>query len=764
LVSNVNEIVHRHLRIADDAIDAKDPIIHFYEDFLKEYDPAQRKKMGAYYTPVPVVQFIVRQVDRILKEDFGITSGLASDEMIDYEIETGQDLRLDRRTKANTKQTLHLPRVQILDPAVGTATFLNEIIKHIHKSFIGQEGRWTSYVNENLLKRLYGFELMMAPYTIAHLKLGMTLQETGVEELNQRLSIFLTNTLEEGIPQQPSLFDFGLAAAVSEESRLAAEVKSERPVTVVMGNPPYSGESSNKTRYANSLIDKYRKEPGGQHKLKEQTSKWLGDDYVKFIAFAEDMIAKNGAGIFAMITNNGYLDNPTFRGMRWHLAQTFDKIYLLDLHGNAKKKETAPDGGKDENVFDIMQGVSIILAVKTAESKPEPASVYHAEIYGTRAAKFHHLNQVPNWAKIDIQNPFVRFKPVDNNLQEEYHQGISVAELFKVNGAGITTAHDDFVIDPDPDQLIERFTKFRESTPSEDLYKKFNVRRKTGWDINEGWHNLNSASRSLNDYIKPVAYRIFDDRHIFYEDKLVWRTVNKVMRHFNGGDNLGIAFARSQKSNLFDAVYIVDKMMETKCAEASTQSYVAPLYLYAADGSRQTNFSPTELAKLTRYLSNQPSPEEILEYAYAALHSPRYRQKFKDFLKIDFPRIPVPKNDEEFKRLVRYGHQLCELHLMKSSLLSSYGTTYPEAGSDLVESVKYNDSKVWINDSQYFGNVPELAWEFQIGGYQPAQKWLKDRKGRTLSNQDLDHYQKIIKTLLETHRLMQEIDNTIATL
>ena len=330
-VSNVQEIVHKHLRVQDETVEDRDPIIHFYEDFLQAYDPNERKKMGAYYTPVPVVRYIVRQVDRILKEDFGIAKGIASDEMITQTV-AAQPYRRPGDRKDRTTTEISVPRVQILDPAVGTATFLNETIKFIYQGFKGQEGRWPSYVNDNLIKRLFGFELMMAPYTIAHMKLGMTLKETGVQELTDRLGIYLTNTLEEGIPQQPDLFNFGLSAAVSEESRLAAQVKSEHPVMVVMGNPPYSVSSSNKSDFIEKLVADYKVN------LNERNIQPLSDDYIKFIRFAEHMIAKNGSGILAMITNNSYIDGVIHRQMRKHLLETFNKIYVLDLHGNSDRK------------------------------------------------------------------------------------------------------------------------------------------------------------------------------------------------------------------------------------------------------------------------------------------------------------------------------------------------------------------------------------------------------------------------------------------
>lgn len=758
-VSDIADIIHKHLRINNTTADAKDPIIHFYEDFLQEYDAAERKKMGAYYTPVPIVKYIVRQVDKILKEEFGITKGLASTDTINYEVETGQDLRTDRRKAQNTKQTLVIPKVQILDPAVGTATFLNETIKHIHESFKGQEGRWESYVNDNLLKRLYGFELMMAPYTIAHLKLGMTLKETGVENLKDRLGVYLTNTLEEGVPTQQDLLSFGLAEVVSQESRLAAQVKSERPVMVVMGNPPYSGVSSNETKYANALIDKYKVEPGGQQKLQERKH-WLNDDYVKFIAFAEDMIAKNGTGIVSMITNNGYLDNPTFRGMRWHLAKTFDKIYVLDLHGNAKKKETAPDGSKDQNVFDIMQGVGIILAVKTGK-KPdgELAKVYHADSYGTRQAKFDELGGEIGFAEVQYDTKSVYFVQKDIKGADEYGLGVSLDRLFTKSSVGFVTGNDKVNISFNADEHKEKMDDLL-SMDEVDWRSKYS-RQKDSRD----WQYLfakNDIKTNRNLDSSLVTYRPFDIRHTLYTGTsrgLYASPQPKVLKHLNDHENMALNICKQFKTgNSYQHIFISDHISESSLVSNRTSEIgsVLPLYIYHDDGTRTPNFAPAELSALTRQLTGEPSPEDVLDYIYAVLHSPLYRAKYKEFLKIDFPRVPAP-TQAEFDRLVPLGRSLRQLHLMKSPLVDDFITTYPIAGDNVVEKPRYEGGNVYINDTQYFGSVPQLAWEFYIGGYQPAQKWLKDRKGRKLSGEDIEHYQKIIKILLETDRLMKEI-------
>jgi type I restriction-modification system DNA methylase subunit len=507
-VSDVRHIIEKHLRLFETEND-RDPLIHFYEDFLKEYDPTLRKKMGAYYTPTPVVHFIIREVDRILKEDFDIAEGIASSEMVDREVET-QPWRLPGERKDRTTKQIKSHRVQILDPAVGTATFLNETIKYIYEQKREtQAGTWSSYVKEHLVPRLFGFELMMAPYTIAHLKLGMTLQETGVKDLgDERLNIYLTNTLEEGVPLQNS-FDFGLSEAISTESRLAADIKTTQPIMIVMGNPPYSGVSSNETKYANSLIQKYKVEPGGQQKLQERKH-WLNDDYVKFIAFAEDMIAKNGSGIMAMITNNGYLDNPTFRGMRWHLTQTFDKIYVLDLHGNAKKKEVAPDGGKDENVFNIMQGVSIILAVKTAAQTLGAAEVYHTELYGRRGDKLSSLSSFqPIWPLVRNKEIVKSFAPKSSAGEAAYNKGIKLSDLFVQDVTGIVTARDSVVIDIDRNSLLNRINQFSDATITDiDIRRWLFPHKKDGKYLagdSRGW-KLESARKVLRTEVIEGQY------------------------------------------------------------------------------------------------------------------------------------------------------------------------------------------------------------------------------------------------------------------
>ena len=735
-VSDVNALVHKHLRILE-TIDEKDPIIHFYEDFLKEYDPDERRKMGAYYTPLPIVRFIVKEVDTILKREFGIAKGIADTEK--------KTITVERQGK-KVKQEVH--RVQILDPAVGTATFLNEVIKQIHDTFKGQEGRWPSYVENDLLPRLYGFELMMAPYTIAHLKLGMTLQEMGVKDLKQRIGVYLTNTLEEGIKRQPDLFSYGLAEVVSEESHEASIIKHEKPIMVVIGNPPYSVSSNNKSDFIQTLIKDYKKD------LNERKIN-LDDDYIKFIRFAEDMIEKNGSGVVAMITNNSFIDGLTHRQMRKHLLETFDNIYILDLHGNSKKLEVSPDGSKDENVFDIMQGVSINLFVKKSANKKTLGNIYHSELFGTRTAKFEKLGEPADWQKLTVREPDYFFTPKDLSLQEDYFKNISISNLFLKSNSGVETSKDSLVVAFDRKTIEDRWNDFV-TLDLNDLTNKYNDQKK------EKLEEVKNDIMNVVGSSTKILYRPFDLRYTIYSKNsagVLWRPRFDIMQHMIQ-PNLGLIAKRGlseEKSAVgFISDTLIDRRSWSRPGMLGAES-IFPLYLYQSDGSRTPNFRPEAIKELTKNLQNTFQPEDILDYIYAVLFSPTYIDRYKEFLKIDFPRIPIPKNDSEFQRLISFGKELRGLHLMTSPKIIDFITTYPVEGENEVEKVSYENGSVYINKDQYFGNVPEVAWNIYIGGYQPAQKWLKDRKGRTLTNVDIEHYQKVIKVLFETNKVMQEI-------
>lgn len=757
-----------------------DPIIHFYETFLKEYNPALRKSRGVWYTPEPVVNFIVRAVDDILKTEFDLKDGLADTSKVKVEVNTQiTDKRTDTKYRKETKE---FHKVQLLDPATGTGTFLAEVVKQIYKNFEGQQGIWSNYVDEHLIPRLNGFEILMASYAMAHLKLEKLLNDTGHKpKIDQRLRVFLTNSLEEYHPDTDTLF---FAQWLSEEANEANKVKRDTPVMVVLGNPPYSGESSNKGKWIMSLMDDYKKEPGGTEKLKEKNPKWVNDDYVKFIRYGQHFIEKNGSGVLAFINPHGFLDNPTFRGMRWNLLKTYDKIYTIDLHGNSNKKELTPDGSPDVNVFDIQQGVSINLFIKTGKKKAnELGKVFHFDLFGKREMKYEFLykNSIKTVPYKALENiaPNYFFVEKDNVIQKEYNSGIPISKLFIINGTGVLTKRDNLCIGNTKEYCFEAASDIL-NLPKDEFYAKYELPEDVR-DWRYEWAKKDIEEHKPNyNFIKQINYRPFDIRYVYYTGRsrgFIGWSVIKVMQHYQKGDNVGLISARSNKSGRNDHFFITKLMSEAKTGESSTQSYNFPLYLNIKNGQhdlyneedRKPNLNTEIVAQIGNGLKLSFLPEQtnekgtfapidILDYIYAVLHSPVYREKYKEFLKIDFPRVPYPTDTDKFWQLVKLGGELRQIHLLESPVVSKFITTYPIAGDNTVCKIKYESGKVWINETQYFDKVPQVAWEFYIGGYQPAQKWLKDRKERTLTYDDITHYQKIIVALTETARIMGEID------
>lgn len=727
--ANVAELMKEYFKndLWGETHKGQDPVIHFYEDFLKEYDPELRKKMGAYYTPLPIVQFIVRSVDVLLKKEFKL-DGLAD----------------------ATKNTDGIHKVQILDPAVGTGTFLSEIIETIYKNFSGQEGRWPGYVHNDLLPRLHGFELMMTPYTIAHLKLGIEFRRTGFWDFHRRLGIYLTNSLEES-PKQEQMFAFGLAESIADESKEAAEIKDKKPIMVILGNPPYSVSSSNRGVWIQNLIKVYKT---GLNERKIN----LDDDYIKFIRLAEHFIEKNKTGIVAMITNNSFIDGVTHRQMRKHLLETFDKIYILNLHGSLTKKEKTPDGGKDENIFDIQQGVSISIFVRNVGEKNGLGTVYHSDIYGKREYKFKILDEsdVQNikWKKLDYSEPYYFFVPKDFEENVEYEKGFRVNELFNHYNSGIQTKRDDAVVQFTKEAANSVANDFQNLTVDQ-IRNKYSL-PEDGRDWRIKWAQ-DDLKRGFS--VEQIQYRPFDIRYTAYTGNskgFIAYPRQKTNINIISKDNVTLLTSRTIPSNQsFDRAFITKYVADIHTV--SDQTYIFPLYLYSENGSRVPNLKK-EIVDQVEKIVGKTKPEDIFDYIYAVLYSPNYREKYKEFLKIDFPRVPYPKDVKSFKKLVTFGAELRSLHLLESPKINQFITTYSITGSDIVEKLIYKNGNVYINNDQYFGKVSEIAWNFYIGGYQPAQKWLKDRKGSTLTNGDIEHYQKIIVALSETDRIMKEID------
>lgn len=720
------------------ATKTQDPIIHFYETFLSEYDPKLRKSRGVWYTPQPVVNFIVRAVDDILKNEFGLSSGLADTSKITLSLKDSKYGTTKKGDKlALIKKDVH--RVQILDPATGTGTFLAEIIRQIHEKFITMQGMWSGYVEQHLIPRLHGFEILMASYAMAHLKLNLMLKETGYEATqHDRLKVYLTNSLEEPHPDSGTLF----ANWLSQEANEANEVKREVPVMVVLGNPPYSVSSSNKGEWITNLCEVYKKN------LNERNIQPLSDDYIKFIRYGQYFIDKNNEGILAYISNNSFIDGTIHRQMRRSLLETFDKIYIIDLHGNSRKNEVCPDGSKDENVFDIMQGVSINLFIKTNKKrKNQLAEVYHYDLYGKRESKYEFLaehsldNILFNSIKCEKDNYF--FAPKDFANKDVYDKGIDIGKLFILNKVGIATGKDSLYVNSSINDLIKNIEAY------------FN----TSADIN---------------LLKSYVYRPFDKQYCYYDNNKLQRARYDLMKHLLN-NNTALCVSKVNRQLSLGYYWISNSIVDRHILDSSGDTTCCfPLYLYEdLDNSRHPNFNNEIIQKFANGLKlkftdektdekDTFAPIDVLDYIYAVLHSPKYRETYKEFLKIDFPKVPYPTDKEKFWKLVALGTQIREIHLLESDKLNTLTIGYPVSGDNIVIKLSYTDDKVFINDTQYFDNIPEVAWNFYIGGYQPAQKWLKDRKGKELSFDDTKHYQKIINALYLTSNLMQEIDTISA--
>ena len=758
-----------------------DPIIHFYETFLAEYDPKLRKARGVWYTPEPVVNFIVRAVDDILKTDFDLPLGLADITKTKIKVNTQIS---DKHSPTGYKQKeKEVHKVQILDPATGTGTFLAEVVKYIYnKRFIAMQGAWSSYVEDHLIPRLNGFELLMASYSMAHLKLEMLLKETGYKPTkNKRFNVYLTNSLEEYHKETGTLFSQWL----SKEANEANYIKRDTPVMCIIGNPPYSVSSSNKSKWIEKLMKDYKKD------LNERKIN-LDDDYIKFIRYGQYFINKNGEGILAYISNNSFIDGVTHRQMRKDLLETFDKIYILDLHGNARKKEAAPDGGIDKNVFDIKAGVSINIFVKTTRSK-KLAEVKHYDLYGKREIKYDFLNENRlnsiNWYKLANKEPYFFFVPKNFELENKYVKGFKIEMLFKLNSAGIETQKDKIAIHFNLKTFKAVYQDFLNLT-EKDIQLKYPAAKNTrDWKIITSKNDLRNNGENC---IKKIIYRPFDERFSYLSGKtkgFVAYPRHNITRHMLQ-ENISLLTCKRQTSFAFQHVFLVNKPSErcTVSLQTGEVGYIFPLYLYPdkkentiiSEQKRTPNFNMEIVKEIADKLGltftdekeekeNTFAPIDILDYIYAILHSPNYREKYKEFLKIDFPRVPYPKNKDIFWKLVKLGGEIRQIHLLESPKVENYITKYPIDGDHIITTKiakkdwKITDEnkklgRIWINETQYFDNIPLIAWEFYIGGYQPAQKWLKDRKTRKLTFEDILHYQKIIVALTETHRIMQEIN------
>ena len=812
--ANMEEVV----RDFGDRNPQEDPVIHFYEHFLAAYDKKQKVSRGVYYTPRPVVSYIVRSVDELLRTEFGLADGLADTTTWSEMARRHEDLEIPEGTSPDQAF------VQILDPATGTGTFLVEVIDLVHNTMVekwkaqshGEEkiqALWNDYVPKHLLQRLHGYELLMAPYAIAHLKIGLKLYETGYRfESDERARVYLTNALE---PADSTQLTLDFLPALAHEAQAVNEIKRKQRFTVVIGNPPYSGLSSNMGPWIDGLLKgrlpdgtatpsyyHVDGEPLGERKV------WLQDDYVKFIRLSQWLLDGTGAGIHGYISNHGYLDNPTFRGMRWSLMQSFRRIRVLDLHGNLKKKEAPPGGGRDVNVFDIQQGVAIGLFTKAAAAR----SVCHADLWGERESKYRwlleHVSLATEWAQLEPAPRFYLFEPFDESGADSYSDWPAINEVMPVNVTGIVTARDGFVIDLEPSVLLDRIETFLDNRLSDtEVKKRLGLKENYAWRVAAARRELHTATKRkrLEDFVTKILYRPFDERFIFWHPSVVWRPRTEAMPHMLAGENVALMFMRQVAMGDEYTHFGASRHPVDNRAFYSNKGIMSfgPLYLYPgvgkADGSlfsrwpkgkggRTPNLDlgfVEQLAAATelRFVSDGRGdlgktfgPEDVVAYIYAVFHSPGYRERYEALLKLDFPRVPLPESVDLFRRLAEAGHDLLALHLLESPKLgkpitSCAGPRNPEVGR-----VGWSDGTVWLDAGKTsareghratkpgtigFQGVPEEVWDFHIGGYQVCHKWLKDRKGRTLSDEDVAHYQKIVVTLNETIRIMAEVDEVI---
>lgn len=747
--------------------DGEDPVIHFYEHFLGTYNKKLKVERGVFYTPKSIVSYIVRSVHELLQKEFGLEDGLADTSTWAEVKERHKGLKIPEGINADIE-----PFVQILDPATGTATFLIEVIDVIHNTMTAkwdkeraskaeQLKKWNTYVPTHLLPRLFAYELMMAPYAIAHMKVGLKLTETGFtawEKLGpeNRANIFLTNALE---PWSAQLVLPGLEA-LAHEAAAVNEIKKNKSFTVIIGNPPYSNFGQlNKNAFILSLLDDYKLG------LDEQKLN-LDDDYIKFVKYCQHLINGASTGIFGMITNNVFFDGVTHRRMRESLQGTFTNLRVLDLHGSTKKLETAPDGSKDENVFEIQQGVGISIFSKLPYQMN--STIVFSELWGRKENKYSELSRITSLSKGGIEvhsaSPYYFIVPKNFSEQGEWDLWQSVREIMPVSASGVKTHLDDVFVGFTKAEIsaaIDEYVMINSSNTPINQTKRASPERKAIL-------LKNALKTSLAKPIQRYAYRAMDNRLVFYVPEAIEAGDHRypVMRHLVK-DNLALVTVRQLSQGHFAHAFVTRSIADMCLLSTATKecAYIFPLHLETEDGLLGVDSSSTNLSIPTQtYLSKaKATPESFLHYAYALLHSPKYRRRYTEFLKIDFPRLPLAENINLYRALSHLGREISLLHLLELPKVDVFITQLVGEKNPSIEKVSWSANTVWIDKAQMVGfkGVTEDVWNFHIGGYQVCEKWLKDRKGRKLTKDDIEHYQKIVVALSETIRLMAEIDKVI---
>ena len=786
----------------------EDPVIHFYEHFLAAYDKEQKVSRGVFYTPRPVVSYIVRSVHELLRTEFGLADGLADT--------TTWGEMAARHEAVEIPKGIPLDQafIQILDPATGTGTFLVEVIDLIHTTMVGKwtaqghsekkiHALWNDYVPKHLLPRLHGYELLMAPYAIAHLKIGLKLHETGYcFESDERARVYLTNALE---PPGEGQLTLDFLPALAHEAEAVNEIKRKQCFTAIVGNPPYAGHSRNNQVpwIVDKVYDYKRNYPDLQ---KRGQAKWLQDDYVKFLRLAEWRIAFSTTGVLGFITNHAWLDNPTFKGMRKHLLETFDQRTVLDLHGNANKQETAPDGSLDQNVFEIKQGVAIsVLARRPAPVFDERPVIQRGDLLGIDTSKFDTL--LANTTGSLVSKSFNALSPEyifdyrDADKKAEYERFLSLPLIFNQNGdpaPGVVTTHDEFAISFTREEQIEKIETLLATQSEDEARKYFRLCSQSQWNYTQARNELRKGK--WREEIVRILYRPFDVRVTVFNRHVAVHRRERLSRHMLGNTSLGLISVRQVAEGVFSHALVSNKVVESRITISNKGiGFVLPLWLESewAGTALSSNIEPavltavTEATGLIYHESASPQsgdrrgngdlrtnfgPRDLFDWVYATLHSPTYRSRYAEFLKSDFARVPFPQSTDLFRALAGSGQELVELHLLQSPNLGESISNYTGPRNPKVGRVGWSDGTVWLDAGKTsareghranrpgttgFHGVPEEVWDFHIGGYQVCHKWLKDRKGRTLSDEDIIHYQKIVVALNETIHIMGEIDDVI---
>jgi predicted helicase len=759
----------------------EDPVMHFFEGFLQAYDIQIKHDRGVFYTPKPVVSYIVRSVHELLQTEFGLEDGLADTSTWGEMLKKHPKMKLPLLTDVpGEKRTISpdIPFVQILDPATGTATFLVEVIDVIYKTLTAkwskerksvteQDFAWNDYVPKHLLPRLHAYELMMAPYAIAHMKVGLKLKETGYQFASEgRAQIYLTNALEPWLDQLPLIgFD-----ALAHEAESVNEIKRFKRFTVIIGNPPYASLSLNMDPWIRDQTNAYLLIEGARIEEKSKRNH-LQNDYIKFIRLADLLCQSATFGIFSYITSNSYLDGRTLRGLRWNLLNRYHNLTILNLYGDSNKGDAPPN---DANVFDITEGVSILLACHAP--KPSQPQLSYSELQGPREYKYRKLEDLEfglSRKVIQAQAPHYLFRDIDSSISNEFTKiGPALNQIYGVSGAGMKSNRDDFVTGENRSALLDRMRNFADRSISDsDIRSKYGLKDNYVWKLPKA--RADFQTRTVHEHmIAPLTYRPFSDRYVYYDKAVVFNPRFQIMNHMLSGDNLSIVSIGQNESKVFNHAFVSRSLVEIKMATHYGASVVFPIYLRTSDFglldcSMKSNLTSvgSPLIEIASYVVSDDTPNElrVAHYIYAILYSPEYRARYAEPLMSDFPRVPIRPNLELFSKLSWLGCELSALHLMESRHLDFPKTSLVGDYNPIVDKVSWRCDTVWLNKSETSGfrGISEAVWNFHIGGYQVCEKWLKDRKGRTLTVEDIAHYHKIVVALSETIRIMKEIDEVI---